>query len=260
MLLTLASRGNGGTYWGPFDRNIIESDKARTKIANRFAKLKHNFAFYANFNRDKIGLHCPKEDIRRYWGESIEFDDRISVILNNNASTPERHRPISAWTLIHRFMHCVQVERRYDETLIWACRRDIFRIMTGYGIPLPSVIAYEETFTVYDFSFPYAVLTMRCARERNFHTSLDVVAELLCQYLFTGRIRFNNAEDVIHLTKEMIDLKNVKWPIYGPKLDVKELDSGDVAAIQNILDRTRVSMEKSFDELLDRLVGEVVVF
>ena len=262
MLLKLEVIGQyeGGQAWGKHDYAIATSPKGREKIFRKFSRIKHDFAFYLHFSPPRNLVETYREYPRAFieWARPDDrLDDRINVLMLNNIGPQHNHRMINAWTLVHRFVHCVQTIQMFDENFFWQRLTKIASMMSNYEYKeLPErmgIFHVGETCV----SLTQAILTMRCARERKISNSFDVSAEMMSQYLLTGRVTFNSADEVVRQASEFWVQKHI--PMYfGHKLVMRE--DIDLDALQSILDELRLMVEEKFEELLERMKGRVVAF
>lgn len=265
-----------GEQYCMIDYPLLNNAKAVAKISQQLAKSPHRFAFYVIFSLGKkySTAELNSEANQPNWlaERGYDLDDNINVIYTNNATSTTNYRPMTAWTLIHRIAHAATVSFRWDESWFWNPLNE----MKSFIYDVPRVVVKEPCCSIFDGSdvdkrFSYGLLTMRSSRERNLQNVADVPAELLAQYVLTGKVTFHSAEDMITILKEENigqELANYSFDDSNMKLlngfanrrEFVICNDLDYGRLQDMIDRLEEQTTLELEQFLVNLRGKTLTF
>lgn len=221
--------------FGAADRALLNNPKARAKIIRGFQKTPFDFEIIFLFNDAVDGDHA---------GDNEDVDDRakslragvhgqyrlsgfdtpiikgkpgvIRVLMLGNLSPVKDKMPMTAWTLAHKIGHAIQDSfsmniGRKPSKLEWAQWTYLINQL------LNDISASDENYSPYgSTSYEYPAwldeyLTMKSARTGKVRNGFEIYAELIAQYLITGKItmKLKNPEGqaiVGHINDAMAEL------------------------------------------------------
>jgi hypothetical protein len=189
-------------------------------------------------------------------------DDAINVVFTTNATNINNYMPMTAWIMAHRISHIFLYNHKHDASQnfikIERLMTDMFykTINTYYSVPNRTQVdnTKQDIIPSYELdshrtevmtALVSNIFTMRSARNNKLRNVLDFSAELFAQYLISGHIKFGTLPDKI-LSPEGIH--NI--------LKISESEK------QQLLEEWHAlapKMETLIDELLDSLIGKVLV-
>lgn len=152
-------------------------------------KNKFNLKFFNNFPAGEYSI----DDIKKAYGFDIKpRNEAISFVLWSNFEGTDS---LSAWMILHRFMHLLDFcyTERYPNTSIKTPE-------------LVSAIAKFDLWLNDDIEYYQNISTMRSAKNNNIAEG-ELTIELLTQYLAKGKITFSDdkeAEDTFNDLAEKI--------------------------------------------------------
>lgn len=263
----------------PADYALLQSPKGVAKIERVLGRCRHPFAFYVVFDyhenrrlRNTIGANFTK------WMTDRGYDpgDNINVVLTNNIASIKNYRPLHGWTLIHRLVHCLQIDRSWEEAWLWNHIADIVNATTDHEIDHRTSVRNSilDSLDGIPKNFCHTLLTMKSARDRNLQTAGDVPAELLAQYVVTGQIKLRSAKEVVELIPQIFEPSRpgkyfgndrTVWRGYStaehPSKRYFYADLApniDLGRLQAMIDAMKAEIEAKFEELLTNLRGKVI--
>lgn len=191
-----------GTGFSQSDRKLLQSKRGIEKIYRAFARTPHSFEiFFVNSDiadgenekdnadvdafarRHRAGVHDSVDDIEGKPGV-------VRVVLLANLSPIEDKMPINGWTLAHKIGHALQDECYGKRESPWAKR--VYEVVASLNL-----IAELESGTKEDKAAPWfqmhshlpKLLTMKSARDHKLNNDFEMFAEVVAQYLVTGRVQ-----------------------------------------------------------------------
>lgn len=253
--------------FGSDDLDILTSDKGRAKIFRAFDKTPFVFNFYVFMGK----VHgtgpksATKDAVEKALGRPIEMEGRITVVYTNNVTNREARMPMNAWTLAHRIIHVLQASSKAPLTLM---EREMWR-----GLVDLATLTTTETFRFFadrtggidEFASPsgaltrfsWALFTMKSARDGKLMNSLDPAGELLAQYLLTGKVKFNSAEELVQKVTE-ITTDSPRYTNYNRTFKLK--DRIDLVSVQKRIDELQVLVERDIQAALETMVGKIYIW
>ena len=248
---------------------IIHSSVAVQKIRSAWAKVPQKFNFWMvnDTSTTRVRSHIYSiEDFRNdprfepYASDINPTSDTINVIYTSNFTVSSNYKPMTAWIMAHRLVHALQMTN--------AGGRHISAIYGNIESELAGLIS--DTLTAYGIynrrghdmlgislegpmlkPLISKLFTMRSARMGKLHQPLDLPAEMLAQHLLSGGIRFNPLPPSMQVGSD--DRRGVSAN-RDAQLDPRQADQLN-ARWQEMAS----TCDQRFDELLDKLVGKVIV-
>lgn len=242
------------------DRNIVLSDNYQSRIEKAFSKSRYKFSLHIlDCNTENKSFNFSKQikiASNSIKGQSIKkYKDIITVLYSHNISG--MRIPLTPWILAHRIFHSVQItgdrstkfiSTSYDHignNEVKKLLTFIFNLIVDGHWPYfsyrPAIypIAILEDLLV-------ALLTMRSARDRVNLNKLDLLPEMMAQYIITGHIRLNRYVQ--------INFKNLKNNHPEFNFSDKHITSINyhVTELENLLN-------SDCKEALDSLVGKKLI-
>lgn len=170
-----------GHTFGDQDSKLIQAPKAQAKIYRAFSKTPHRFEIIfqngqgevTNSPEDNRGVDRIAKDtdagVHDFYGNIPGKPGVIRVLLVSNLSPLDNKMPMTAWTVAHKIGHSFQDHMSGRETkpddISMAARRLKQSVQT----------------------VPASYLTMKSARDRKLTNKFENFAEIVAQYLITGR-------------------------------------------------------------------------
>ena len=253
-----------------FDRKhgaLIRSPAYAKRLHTKFSKTKWPFAIYiANIPGGRKFLERGEmqlDDVEKQLGIELhdDYDDHITVIYTNN--TGDQKVPMTPWILAHRFGHAIRnlpewndVVTHVNEKLAYIMRkyygtdvkfnRDGF-ISSGYGDDDRRRSQDNENKLKH---FMHSVGTFKSARDRKIRNFPEIYYELLAQYILTGKIRFNDLQQLVPIKYAW---GNVSHGLRGRGPE------GDRDYYNGILKDLEESFVEYADDFLNSLIGRIFV-
>jgi hypothetical protein len=245
------------TGWLQSDIDLLHSQAGLLKIHRAFQKTPFNFNVTIYFCKSIQLAHSEAGN-----HPDMVKSDCINIMHSNNLTGPSNRMPMNAWTIAHRFAHCIQAskvpgtsESGIIDTIGNACeiligkmvKRDGGRIH-GFGHQINE--------------FLMLVMTMRSARMGVIFNDLDFLGELLAQYIITGKVSLLKAE---HWGERMQvlggDDKNYQSR-YDNAIDMGKniLQNKTVYQINHELAYLEDSLNRQMHAFLESCVGKLAKF
>lgn len=269
------------------------SPTGRAKIMQSFDKTPFEFRFIvcdlpaAGMMRMTPALAAYRKRVisDNVQRQQDEAPNSIQIIYGNNITSPTNYMPFTAWILAHRIGHMNLVYRSggslphaqmcpndkvfdaIQKTILSHCPplySDAYGKHSGY----PAYTNAELNEFVGDncmlndiwrfLAMP--LINTRCARRGELATEVDVFAELVAQYVITGRI---NLTPAIELRERMTTYVRSQ-PMYIKKKETQfwlsTLDTYDLDVIQIMLDELTIKLNREVHAWLATLVGNTWAF
>jgi hypothetical protein len=201
--IVLGEHREGDRRFNDIDLAFFKSEAGLAKVKRSFENSPYDFRFIVALGAPHIGaggnmgtvkLSDMPVFVRKQIGGDLKIPGVITVVYTNNATNPDMHFPLHAWTLIHRIAHMVQLESNQQDLE----RQALLPIVDSLSKLGKLDITYSGSIGTNDNHPLYAsarlLMTMRSARLGQIHTALDVFAELLAQFVITGQITLNRYE------------------------------------------------------------------
>lgn len=181
--------------------------------------------------------------------------DAINVVYTNNVASD--YVPMTGWILAHRMCHAITCRPSYVN-LDRAVHQSISEALSSYNLEIKS--RDWSGFTVLDelprggYELANALLTMKSARERRLRQALELLPELITQYLMKGEITFNTAPEILEIVSEEKSFFNYDTE---KMLEKTCINTSEVDAI---FAKLRETLRAGIPPMFDDLVGKVLIF
>lgn len=255
--------------WHPSDVGVLNSPKAITKIERVFSKTPFDFNFYISLNHNKRGISTtinPEKYIQDNFGVELN-NHAVNVLYTlNGVADIKRDMPISAWTLAHRIIHCLQIYRDHDgnrggKSLLveHVFCSNLNKIMDELGFEYH--YSQDRFLDYYSFknNSPWelasALMTMRSARKNILKNSLDFGGEFIAQYLICGKILLNDIDTALPVYIS----RNGDRYIAGYK-DNPRIKDFDAQKINNLLKLMEQEIERAVADTMRWATGRIIFF
>lgn len=192
-----------GTSFSKADRGILQSTKGIAKIVKAFQKTPYDFEiFFVNTQRsnaDKVDDNENVDDFALKVKAGVHDDygiikgkpGVIRAAILGNLSPIDAKMPMTAWTLAHKIAHAFQ------DQIINYPHADVERRVQTILDLLSEVVAPGRgtRYTAHDSRYADKaltdIMTMKSARTGKLDNEFEAFAELLAQYLITGKIKLD---------------------------------------------------------------------
>lgn len=221
-----------GTGFGPRDRKLMTAPGARERYIRAFRNTPHVFEIFFINSLDLIGDENHRnsendlvDERAKDFGSGIypegfeDFPAKPGVIRHVQiANLSPRHDklPMTPWILAHKIGHAIQdavVNQKNDDQLsgkITVINRTVKNILDahdydGDGLPAEKPVqSWDRLFNFPEY-FP-EILTMRSARSKKLRNAFEQFAEIIAQYLVTGKVTMAVRDAVQPLVAKLNDL------------------------------------------------------
>lgn len=174
--------------------DLLTSEAGVRKIQQQFSKTPFKFKFII----DSMGgsIRFMRDRAPAYMQEH-GADDVILIGYSQNITSKVNYRPMNAWTLAHRMGHVAQVNMsslpdtaQYD---VFAPFGELANVFTSGGVQLNGMgpawqSAFPELGPINDLV--RFLMTQKSARENRISSELDLLGELIAQFVITGSVKF----------------------------------------------------------------------
>jgi hypothetical protein len=234
------------------DLDLLTNPQALEKIKRQFEKTSFKFNLYVFFDAAKVGK--PKT---RAWREARRratqrHTDSITVGYANNLTHPDNYRPLTGWMLAHR-MHHVMLARSQSHHVDMT-----FDVLTNKMLTHISQIMYPSKRHTFTLGVGNLLLTTRAARNKRLNNILDVAAEVLAQYIVTGRVKLNRLHEWdwdYHVRPDHV------YDGYLPPTPVRDMVKQEHENQMNtIIDTTETDLNIACEQALNCLVGRTIIW
>lgn len=177
-----------GHSFGDKDSRLIQAPKAQAKIYRAFSKTPHRFEIiFQNSNgevtnspQDNVGVDRIAQEtgagVHDFYGNIPGKPGVIRVLLTSNLSPLEDKMPMTAWTVAHKIGHAFQDQ------------------ITSGGDRTTNPIALKAREIEHIIKdVPGMMFTMKSARDKKLNNNFEHFAEMVAQYLITGRFVLRDA-------------------------------------------------------------------
>jgi hypothetical protein len=180
------------------DVDFFNSAAGMAKVKARLERTNHNYEIV-------ITTLAPAGDTRFFGPQSTKYikeeiapnvpnliaPNKLTWIFAHNVTS--QHVPLTAWMMAHRFGHMTFFNR--DETGVEHVDKIV---MTTFALGLQQMCDYDIGDKYHIMSnddepacaVSRLLMTMRTARTCNMPSSIDSAAEMLAQFLLTGKVTF----------------------------------------------------------------------
>lgn len=271
----------------------IVSPTGRAKIMQSFDKTPFEFRFivcdlpaFGVTRTTQSGAAYRKrvisDNIQR---QKDEAPNSIQIIYGNNITSEANYMPFTAWILAHRIGHmnllyyegsnqssgqvCPndQVFNAAQKTIMSHCP-PLYSAAYGNHSHWPAYTNDELNEFVGGNCMTHDIwrllvmplINTRCARRCELATEVDVFAELVAQYVITGRINLTPANEL----RERVTTYDRIVPGFSRKKGTQfwlcTLDNYDLTVIQTMLDELTIKLNREIHAWLATLVGKTWAF
>lgn len=185
-----------GLGWSHVETDMYRNAKAVERIRSKLAKINLPGRIHLLFDHraDKSFASISQEAKDRLT--PLMEPDMVNFFVRNNSGAERRHNPLTPWILLHRLHHSYEVCGTTD------LPRSTRKLSTSSTVvemenELRAVIGQPTVGNMStDCHFSALACTMRSARVKQLNPfSLDIAAELFCQYHITGDIKFKGLDN-----------------------------------------------------------------
>jgi superfamily II DNA helicase RecQ len=255
------------------DRKLLTNPKAVAKIKQQWSKCDVPFDMYL-VNSPEAGRHIEIGEVTLDWLQAnmpkalkeMTFNDYSVTIIYTNNNGAERV-PMTGWTLAHRVGHALMSyfgggfnnlkdRKVYEYTEAErALAFGVNQIMECYGYTRPKTYDYEAV-SEYDKilkSLYHQLGTFKSARDNNLREEFEFLNELVAQYIFQGRIKFNVPPDSFGHGRAVFGRKrhiHIKQEYTTPE---------GRENVAQIVEKLANTMDYYLDQMLYNCVGRVFV-
>lgn len=263
----------------PADYDLLHSPKGLDKIRSQLERTPYVFDIIVYMTH----RHCSyvRNDIksadwqRNALGRELNPSNKIVVFYTHNITSPRNYMPMTAWIMMHRMQHALLVHDHMLNVLIkafdcatWSGLHKIYNLIytpdhSGWKYPgLMDVNVFlpdtERT------KIASVLFTMRSARNNCLTNPIDLSAEILAQYVITGRVKFNRVEEwdlgrlpgADQMDKNCSDEWTLAWVPNTVWLPGEEASRTE--ELNHAIDVMEQEVNAACKTTLDALVGQVV--
>lgn len=200
------------------DRFLIKNPKTIELVKKKFDNTEHMFNFYF-VNSAKANKHTEDglitlQALRDKLGDEVADtvadkldNDSINIVFTNNKGS--ERMPLTSWMMAHRIMHAMARENGMYKSYAYTEASDalldcVSDCLQYYGVQDTvtkdrHMSSKNRKFQLIMLQFFYQVATFKSARDKNIRDWFEILNELGAQYLTTGKIKFNQAPNIIEL-------------------------------------------------------------
>lgn len=236
---------------------IVGNPKAVAKIRNIWQRVPQTFNFYLinvpgrEFEHEITDVgNFKNKRLAPYMDQMKLSPTAINVIYTTNFTNQSNYMPMTAWIMAHRLWHIFQFEhekappvKHNVDILLSDAFVDTFNGYTGQehhkGKNFFMLSSAPWNISECIQQLIPKVFTMRSARMNNLKNELDVPAELIAQYLVTGKVTFAPLPDQLEIDRKAYPLPSTQ--------------------LNGIWSKLAVDLENEFNSLLNTCIGKVLV-
>jgi hypothetical protein len=262
------------------DRAIYDSPIGHANVMASFTKTPFDFKFYL-LNVDSR-VHSYPNVIAEYAGD---YTNSIVVGYTHNITAQSVYLPFNAWVLAHRIGH---LNMNYpaslsNQPIFFAIQKAMFTLNNDDCLALNMDEAVPHSCCLCGIGGTRlrmlfsCFLTMRSARNALIVGDLDVFAEMMAQYIISGKVSLLKARDIaqrladyrestdstphIVLLGDIDARPNQKFP-YPDLLAVIDnmLKLNTLDEVQDVLGSLEDEINMHLHEFLQKMVGKISLF
>lgn len=244
----------------------IESPSGRAKIMSSFDALPFDFRFFF------LGKNNHTETLDQLQADQTRsHPNSIQVVYQHNATSRENYMPFTAWILAHRMGHLSMLHKCANNLAVFTAIKDAFlglydphksstngQCADGYPtswfcqVPSGNCIdsdVWRELMPIF--------LTTRAARKSLIRISPDTFAELVAQYVITGKITLVTTIELRRRLSERFELRESRYVSSNMAHYVIDLlaQVGD-EALDTMLRGLEITLARELHAWLAKLVGK----
>lgn len=266
-----APRGNGRGYFLPRDREFFDNTKGMAKVREGVKRLPYKI----NFIIDDSGETNTQNKSKVESTPGV-----ITIVYSNNITNPRGWMPMNLWTMCHRIGHIWQtnaLQMKKDGcdigyrnlSRLWNLTFPEMKIAAQDSAALSSVCYLPGDKQVGELNLAFrlfccTVMTQKSARQFNIVNELDIVAELIAQYLVTGRIRLRAPTREAIRTMAQTYVVSPTRMDYGRRILVKPEEFESIADfpanMEEVVSQVEQDIEREIKETLDCMIGGTFSF
>jgi hypothetical protein len=249
--------GPDGKQFTMADWKVSHSEKALAKIYRIFEKTPYWFNFVVVFSKNEslgrlmFDNKTGAEALSKVVGHPVKTEGAITVVYNNHVTASSNRMPLSAWTLAHRFGHAAhlnnsQSESDYPVAKLWNKIDYDLRVILEDAYRRIAIGPTEgkNTGRRHETAMASIFCTFKSARDNNMNSNWEVVADLIAQYLISGRIRLYRLDQVVQKLN----------------VDLTELSDRNYDLINTRVAQAEEELNACMKTILDAMVGTIVGF
>ena len=262
------------------DQVVFTDQHSVDKIFQQFARSRHDFNIFVDMSsstyRTKPGQSTNYSHpgvLERKLARSPVINNRITIVRTATLSRYAGFNSITGWMLAHELQHSIELHQerlaRADDLsrVTWDMMCKIVDVISPscykrVSKPYTQGIWFDNIGYERDLLFirtACLLMTMRSARTMVINGKADIAAELLAQYIVTGKVtlnrtnlwpagaieQWNKIRDPAWLQNKGID--NV--PVFNPT---------DYLNLDDEISHYEVEINRACESTLDSLVGKVI--
>ncbi len=211
----LGNWDKNSSFRDPRDRKLLTNPKAITKIKGMWKYPEEVGYNILLINNSEANRHTEVGDVGPAGGTTDEHEllrmfpntwaeikpyirsDQINIIFTNNKGA--ERVPMTGWIMAHRLGHVMYRKNRgqknnvthfFDEATR-EFNRIISDVMKQYNMA-PAGYRSEPLMSTNSLPLISAVCSFKAARENNLRNPFEAIFDLFAQYIFLGKIKFND--------------------------------------------------------------------